>query len=137
MKLNEDINTNYSIGSPNEEWKRKYGSEAVGNSDNLLCSGVEHDGDRAVSINAVKKVIRETKYSYADPLAYNYVVKLLNELPSVAPQRLMGYWIEGKYSDEDVRYNDSSYKCSNCGKRVDFKENFCPSCGTEMKDKEI
>ena len=35
MKLDEDTNTNYSIGTPNEEWKRKYGSEAVGNTDRL------------------------------------------------------------------------------------------------------
>ena len=29
MKLDEDINTNYSVGSPNEEWKRKYGTITI------------------------------------------------------------------------------------------------------------
>lgn len=43
-----------------------------------------------------------------------------------------GHWIEGKYSADDIRYNDSSYKCNKCGKVVDFKENFCPDCGTRM-----
>ncbi len=43
-----------------------------------------------------------------------------------------GHWIKGKYKDDDIRYNDSSYKCDKCGKIVDFKENYCPNCGAKM-----
>lgn len=43
-----------------------------------------------------------------------------------------GKWIEGKYTADDLRYNDSSYRCSRCGKIVDFKENYCPHCGANM-----
>ena len=38
-------------------------------------------------------------------------------------------WIEGKYTDEDRRYNDTSYKCSNCGCIMPYPKNFCPDCG--------
>ena len=44
MKLDEDTNTNYSIGTPNEEWKRKYGSESVGNPD-TLAEGIKYCED--------------------------------------------------------------------------------------------
>lgn len=50
-------------------------------------------------------------------------------LPSVNPQPKTGHWIKGKYSDDNIRYNDNSYKCDKCGRIVDFKENFCPDCG--------
>ena len=42
------------------------------------------------------------------------------------------HWIEGKWRDDDIRYNDTSYKCSECGRVVDFEENFCPTCGVKM-----
>lgn len=38
-------------------------------------------------------------------------------------------WIVGKYTDDDFRYNDRSYKCSNCGHIETFPERFCPNCG--------
>ena len=42
------------------------------------------------------------------------------------------HWIEGKWRDDDIRYNDTSYKCSKCGRVVDFEENYCPNCGVKM-----
>ena len=43
-----------------------------------------------------------------------------------------GTWIAGKYTDDDVRYNDYSYCCNRCGKIVDFEEKYCPCCGRKM-----
>ena len=43
-----------------------------------------------------------------------------------------GKWIMGKYTDDDLRYNDYSYRCNRCGKIVDFEENYCPNCGARM-----
>ena len=43
-----------------------------------------------------------------------------------------GHWIMGKYTDDDLRYNDYSYRCNRCGKIVDFEENYCPHCGVRM-----
>lgn len=38
-------------------------------------------------------------------------------------------WIKGKFTDDDRRYNDRSYKCSNCGCIMDYPTRFCPDCG--------
>ena len=46
------------------------------------------------------------------------------------------HWIRGKYTEDDIRYNDSSYKCSECGRVVDTEENYCPSCGKKMESEE-
>ena len=43
-----------------------------------------------------------------------------------------GKWIRGKYTDDDLRYNDYSYCCNRCGKIVNFEENYCPKCGAKM-----
>lgn len=60
-------------------------------------------------------------------LLYDICEHIANGIPHIQPK--MGHWIEGKYRDDDIRYNDSSYKCDKCGRIVDFKENYCPKCG--------
>ena len=43
-------------------------------------------------------------------------------------------WVEGKYTNEDRRYNDTSYKCSKCGCVMPYKTNFCPNCGEKNEE---
>lgn len=59
-----------------------------------------------------------------------------DELPPVTQKQKIGRWIKGKYRDDDIRYNDSSYKCDKCSRIVDFKENYCPNCGAKMTESE-
>lgn len=45
-------------------------------------------------------------------------------------------WIVEKYTlmwddEEDVDY---VYKCPECRRRYDARENFCPNCGTDMRE---
>lgn len=47
-----------------------------------------------------------------------------------------GKWIRGKYTDDDLRYNDYSYRCNRCGKIVDFEEDYCPRCRAKMNREE-
>ena len=47
-----------------------------------------------------------------------------------------GEWVKGKYTDDDLRYNDYSYRCNRCGKVVDFEENYCPNCMAKMDRQE-
>ena len=49
----------------------------------------------------------------------------VRELPSVQPSR-KGHWIDREEYDTD------RWKCSECGRTVLWKEEYCPSCGAEM-----
>ena len=46
-----------------------------------------------------------------------------------------GVWVEGKWTDEDIRYNDRSYKCSICGHVVPYPSKYCGGCQAEMREK--
>lgn len=52
----------------------------------------------------------------------------LTVLPSVQRR---GKWIS--LDDFRGRYNEYGYKCSECGERCDFEENYCPNCGAKME----
>ena len=64
--------------------------------------------------------------------AERFVIKLLNELPSVQPERKKGRWVNKL--TEDGRF---SYKaCSVCGfpHRAFFEFNYCTNCGAKMTE---
>lgn len=63
-------------------------------------------------------------------------VKRLNEILEIhkAEKRTKGEWIRGKYTDDNIRYNDSSYKCSVCRNISGHSNNFCSWCGANMKE---
>jgi len=65
-----------------------------------------------------------------------YIKKAINALPSVQIVRQRGHWIKGKYRDSDIRYNESSYKCSRCGEIIDFEKPTCPNCGADMREEQ-
>lgn len=48
----------------------------------------------------------------------------------VAPTRPKGRWIGY------VRSNGTVYHCEKCGRKTVVKENFCPSCGYDMREGE-
>lgn len=59
-------------------------------------------------------------------------VAILYDLPSVQPIRPKGKWIEGKFTNDDIRYNDHSYKCNRCGEIFSRTYDFCV-CGADMR----
>ena len=62
------------------------------------------------------------------------VVEDIEDLPSVAPIRPKGKWIE--IIDEETAYSKTwHYECSKCGKNntcFGSNPNFCPHCGAKM-----
>lgn len=80
-----------------------------------------------------RQYVKEQMIKYGFHAPDMTVTEFVEDMPSVTPQPKVGQWIEGKYRDDDIRYNDSSYKCNKCGRIVDFKENYCPDCGCVMK----
>ena len=78
--------------------------------------------DRQAAIESIKndpvgRVIAER---------YN-IIGWLEGLPSAQPERKKGKWIELDYTQA------WEYKCDQCGRLSDFKENFCPNCGADMR----
>lgn len=50
----------------------------------------------------------------------------------IEPERKKGKWLE-----IDAGYCDYHYvKCSQCGETFDWKKNFCPNCGADMREGE-
>ena len=62
------------------------------------------------------------------------VIEMIQDAPTIEPQRKMGMWIEHnphKWGLEIV------FECSECGEKIDCEpSNFCPNCGAEMTEGE-
>ena len=59
-------------------------------------------------------------------------VRVIDELPSVEPERKKGKWIEGKKTPGYTKWN-----CSECGLLVRNSQKpwyeYCPNCGARME----
>jgi hypothetical protein len=62
--------------------------------------------------------------------AYTDAIELLDEQPTVEPERKKGKWIS--YLQEGLRY-----KCSECESRYEAPWHFCPNCGTDMREEDV
>lgn len=55
------------------------------------------------------------------------ILEKINSMPIIEPQRKKGKW---KLMDDGYC---AFFVCSQCGKVNNYKSNFCPNCGTNMK----
>lgn len=94
------------------------------------------DGDRVVSLNAVKdlycRICMESNLCYRSKETCEDL-RLFDKLPPVTPKT--GHWIsEGYYADGS---NIQAFRCSECGNHILEYDtgvyNFCPVCGCRMK----
>lgn len=68
---------------------------------------------------------------FKNDISYKAFVNLVKRQPTIEPERKNGKWIDLDYTEAWL------YKCDQCGKRSDFKDNYCSDCGADMKgDKE-
>ena len=106
------------------------------------------DVDRAVSLNAVMDILNKIQADIEDGEGYDYHKwkSIVDELPSVTPQRPKGHWIGvscydafgGDYETWMAHGNPIAYHyCSECKEECyideDGKEilsDFCPFCGS-------
>lgn len=50
----------------------------------------------------------------------------IDDMPTIE-KRKTGKWMELDFTEA------WEYRCDQCGRRSDFKENFCPNCGADMR----
>lgn len=79
-------------------------------------------------------------------LKFNKIINLINEEPTADTiGGIKGEWLEiktafekykpaGCFSLESKKYIRKKYKCSICGKEKQYKDNFCPNCGADMRE---
>ena len=88
----------------------------------------------------IDALVKRTGLSWENLKIIHPMFCVLENLPSVQPERKTGRWI---YGEDDVAMCDG-YHCSECGffvpwdykrKFIDYIEdyNFCPHCGADMR----
>ena len=100
--------------------------------------------------NALDKILKNFEIRYqkacfalsakaiADARQIVYAMKTVDAVEVVhgrwrkyTDERLNGYDNEGR-----IRYRKVySYECSNCGRNVAVKSNYCPNCGADMRER--
>lgn len=108
--------------------KEVCGEEGVGDESMTFCRDKVISCEDAISRQAVLDCLTATNLKKFD-FILDARDKIKN-LPPVNPQPKTGYWIE---LDSDDPYQ---YMCSECHRRVDDKESYCPSCGAIMQESE-
>lgn len=78
------------------------------------------NNDRAISLNAVKDILKMANMEEFDIVAYRNIM----QLPPVTLQPKIGHWIEDEYEME--------VRCSACGEENDMCSKYCPNCGARM-----
>ena len=69
---------------------------------------------------------------YVDELK-NYVIKIIETLPSAEPEVKHGKWIYDTKRVMRDGWINSQYHCSECGEQDFTLYNFCPNCGADMR----
>ena len=85
-------------------------------------------GVDCISRKAVLDLPKRTMRNYFGEITAEVIdVKDIMKLPLVTPQEpKIGNWIDREVYDAD------RWKCSECGRTEQYKENYCPNCGSKM-----
>lgn len=85
---------------------------------------------QATEIAFVEKgqLSRRYKWGEAWELNYEEIRDVLNDLPSIQPERKTGRWIPNRHTDTVL--------CNVCGKCYGDEYRYCQNCGAKMKSEE-
>lgn len=65
--------------------------------------------------------------------ALSEIRKMLEDAPTIEPERNKGEWLPIIDSDENGEPYQAGVYCSECGFMSCCEDNYCPNCGAEMK----
>lgn len=69
--------------------------------------------------------LRDCYNGFSDTYDKACIIGVIDEQPTIEPKK--GKWLELDFTEA------WEYKCDQCGKLSDFEENYCPSCGADMR----
>ena len=100
------------------------------NGDIIPMACKEEKGD-LISREALKKALKESKYCGF----YDKVIEIIDNAPTVEPKQ--GEWIEVDIKSTPYGGYTCNRKCNKCGYFTrEYRLNFCPNCGAEMRGSE-
>ena len=81
------------------------------------------DADALINVSERESNV-DGAYGYIDTKS---IIDKIDDAPTIEPERKKGEWIDLDYTEAWL------YKCDQCGRRSDFKDNYCPDCGADMR----
>ena len=81
---------------------------------------------RLIDADALMRVIDAVPLTFDGGVDINELETIINEQPTIE-ERKTGEWIELDFTEA------WEYKCDQCGRLSDFKDNYCPNCGADMR----
>lgn len=96
----------------------------------------DHSGVRPIDANWLRGKISNTKFCVKNPEMMAGLVEMkaaalreIENAPTIEAEPVRhGRWIAQEDADGDI-----SFVCSECGRRLRWDEDFCPSCGSDMR----
>lgn len=89
----------------------------------MLCAEIEMNGMKAENIN---RSMNHQSLAYGEYAFYRLISKYDLDT-SIKQEIIKGEWLE-------IENSLKKYKCSICGKEKQYKDNFCPNCGADMRE---
>jgi rRNA maturation endonuclease Nob1 len=91
----------------------------------MLCAEIEMNGLKAEN---EQRSVNQQPMTYSEGDFYRLIDKYDLGI-SIKQEIIKGEWLE-------IENSLKKYKCSICGKEKQYKDNFCPNCGADMRRKE-
>lgn len=84
----------------------------------------------------------DDEYGMGQRSEWCYFKKIIEKLPSAQPERKNGKWkLKQRRIVDDLRttgyYLLTIYSCSECNAEVTCEMNYCPNCGSDMKNNKM
>ena len=100
----------------------------------LSCSDIPNNSDIISRQQAIDALKEKVFHNLSDE--FYGAMQVLDELPSVQPERPTGEWIQKpRYEDDEYPDVQPDLKCPFCGYEISWWDmgNYCARCGADLK----
>lgn len=117
-----------SINTSDKQWQEAY---KKGYNRAMLDYGLEYD-EKPVE-DCISKTDILDAVGHGTTYTSEEIQEIINRLPSVAPARTRGKWVQ----QNDINHKLFGwYRCSECGAYIGVPSKYCSECGADMTGEE-